>query len=111
MRRFVLVAALALAFAGCGNAAYVKEAETEGVYVDVGNLTYQVQISRYLNPGSLDDAQYLIGAPPNLDASKQICLGVWMRVQNCSDVPAPATNVSGITDTLAKKFEPVGLPN
>src|SRR3954447_18688803 len=111
MRRFVLVAALALAFAGCGNAAYVKEAETEGVYVDVGNLTYQVQISRYLNPGSLDDAQYLIGAPPNFDASKQIWFGVWMRVKNYSDVTETPTNVYEITDTLGKKFEPVGLPN
>ena len=28
----------------------VTSAETEGVYIDVGDLKYQVQISRYLNP-------------------------------------------------------------
>src|SRR3954451_24221334 len=111
MRRFVLLAALALSLAGCGNLANVKDADTEGIYVDVGNLTYQVQISRYLNPGSLDDAQYLIGAPANLDASKQIWFGVWMRVKNYSDVTATPTNVYEITDTLGKKFEPVGLPD
>src|SRR3954452_8070282 len=103
MRRFVLLAALALSLAGCGNLANVKDAETEGVYVDVGNLTYQVQISRYLNPGSLEDAQYLIGAPSDLDSAKQIWFGVWMRVKNYSDETATPTTDFSITDTLDNK--------
>src|SRR3954453_21829712 len=107
MRRFALVAALALALAGCGNQASVKEAETEGIYVDVGNLTYQVEISRYLNPGSLEDAQYLIGAPSDLDSAKQIWFGVWMRVKNYSDETATPTTDFSITDTLDNKFTPV----
>ena len=41
----------------------VTVAETEGIYVDVGGLTYQVQLSRFLNPGDVEDKQYLYGLP------------------------------------------------
>ena len=55
---------LASRFAGCGEKTdYVRFAETEGIYVDVGNLVYQVQLSRYLNPGDVEDHEYLEGLP------------------------------------------------
>jgi hypothetical protein len=109
VRRLALAVIAALALAGCGsgNASYVQEAETEGQYVDVGGLTYQVQISRYLNPGGVEDAQYLIGAPANLDTAKQIWFGVWMRVKNYSEQTLTPTNDFTITDTLGNKFTPV----
>jgi hypothetical protein len=109
VRRLALAVIAVLALAGCGsgNASYVQEAETEGQYVDVGGLTYQVQISRYLNPGSLEDAQYLIGAPTDINTAKQIWFGVWMRVKNYSDQTVTSTNNFTITDTLGNKFTPV----
>ena len=46
-----LAALAALAAAGCGNKDDDRTvAETEGIYVAVDELTYQVQISRILNP-------------------------------------------------------------
>jgi len=98
---------LVLAGCGSGNADYVQEAETEGQYVDVGGLTYQVQISRYLNPGGVEDAQYLIGAPGDFDPAKQIWFGVWMRVKNYSEQTVTPTNEFTIVDTLGNKFTPV----
>ncbi len=45
------VLAAGTALSACGNRVdEVHEAETEGIYVDVGDLQYQVQISRQLNP-------------------------------------------------------------
>ena len=34
---------------------------TEGTYLDLGGLKYQVQISRLLNPSSIEDRAYLVG--------------------------------------------------
>ena len=58
------VAAAALVLAGCGNKVEVRTvAETEGIYIDVGELKYQVQLSRIINPSEPEDAAYLQGLP------------------------------------------------
>src|SRR5690606_38371032 len=55
------VSALALPLAACGNKEeVVTHGHTEGSYLNVGNLTYQVQISRQLNPADVTDRSYLI---------------------------------------------------
>jgi hypothetical protein len=111
VRRLALAVIAALALAGCGsgNASYVQEAETEGQYVDVGGLTYQVQISRYLNPSDTEDREYLQGAGA-LATDKQIWFGVWMRVKNYSDQSLTPTSDMEITDTLNDRFSPVSMP-
>ncbi len=53
LARLLVLSALAVAaFAasGCGNKEDIRTVgETEGLYIDIGGLRYQVQISRYLN--------------------------------------------------------------
>ena len=108
------VAALAaLALAGCGNEDYIRFAETEGVYVDVGDLTYQVQISRYLNPGNLDDREYLEGIPEAQlhPPGDEIWFGIFMRVKNYSDVPSVPSSDYTITDTEGNEYRPIALPD
>ena len=66
MRRLVVLAAaaLALAGAGCGDSEGVKTtAETEGLYLNVNGLKYQIQMSRYMNPNDVEDSEYLVGLP------------------------------------------------
>lgn len=79
-----------LLLAGCG----ASENETEvneGEPLELGNLAFNVQITRFLNPGSTEDATYLEGAPP-LEPGQQY-LGVFMQVDNGGDetnvVPFP----------------------
>jgi hypothetical protein len=114
VRRLVIAVIAVLALAGCGpgNPAFVKDAETEGTYVDVGGLTYQVQLSRYLNPADVEDREYLTGLPgtakPQLGAG-EIWFGVWMRVKNYSKETITPTTGFEITDTLNKQFIPVNL--
>lgn len=113
MRRFLALAAVvALGLSGCGNKhAYNHEAETEGEYVDVGELVYQVQMSRFLNPGDREDVEYLQGLPadtPPLTAD-ETWFGVWMRVKNyTNETIQPATDIS-IVDTEDDRFEPISL--
>ena len=111
--RLVLVlAALALVAAGCGRGEGVKTtAETEGLYLDIGGLKYQVQASRYLNPADVEDRDYLQGlgegvAEPTAD---ETWFGVWVRVQNTSEEPRQSANVWEIHDTQENIYRPVPL--
>ena len=55
---------LCLALGACGHKeAHPHFADNEGVYVDAGPLTYQVQLSRELNPSNIEDQRYLSGLP------------------------------------------------
>ena len=73
-----LVLALSLALAACG------EEEThevfEGEPLELGELGYNVQLTRFLNPDDVEDAEYLVGQPPP-ETGKDY-LGVFMVVEN-----------------------------
>ena len=81
-----LTAIAALALAGCGNKEQEGEtivAETEGIYVNVDGLTYQVQLSRILNPADIEDAGFLRGTSEGVAPGKdEVWFGIFMRVQN-----------------------------
>ena len=65
-RLWILVCALALAvgLAACGQEIAARRArENDGVYVDAGPITYQLQVSRELNQYAIEDRQYLAGLP------------------------------------------------
>jgi hypothetical protein len=113
LRKLVLLVFVAAFFAGCGDKeAVITEAETEGVYVDVGGLTYQVQMSRFLNPGDPEDKEYLHGLPEGVPAAlpgDEIWFGVWMRVKNYSDETLLPTDSFRIVDTEEDEFRPVPL--
>ena len=113
MRFRVLVAAAlaSLAVAGCGEKSdYVRFAETEGIYVDVGNLVYQVQLSRYLNPGDVEDHDYLRGLPANFNTGPdELLFGVWMRVKNYTDGSLQPTKDFLIEDTEGNEYRPIPL--
>jgi hypothetical protein len=104
--------AAALAITACGN----KQAETlhgstEGSYLDLGGMKYQVQISRLLNPASIEDKYYFIGMsaadrrlPPG-----QEWFAVFMRVENDGTKAARAATDYTITDTQNTKFRPLPI--
>ena len=113
LRKLVLLVFAVAFIAGCGNKeSVITEAETEGVYVDVGGLTYQVQLSRFLTPGDVEDKQYLEGLPtgtsPQLPGD-EIWFGVWMRVKNYAGGPLTPTESFTIVDTEGNEFRPVPL--
>ncbi|HZB76390.1 MAG TPA: hypothetical protein VE526_09230 [Solirubrobacteraceae bacterium] len=109
-----LAATASLAAAGCGNKEEeVHEANTEGPYVTVNHLKYQVQISRILNPGEVEDEGYLRALPEGdalIPPPEDVWFGIFMRVENDTEVPhAPATEFE-IADTQEDVFEPLDIP-
>jgi hypothetical protein len=109
-----LVAAAALAAAGCGNKEEeVREGGTEGIYVTVNDLKYQVQISRILNPGEIEDQGYLRGLPEGEDlqpAADEVWFGVFMRVENDKEEPHATASEYEIEDTQGATFRPLEIP-
>lgn len=105
-----LVAAL-VPLSGCGAETEVVEGESEGIYLDVGELRYQVQISRQLNPSDADDRSYLQGIPLNerrLEKGES-WFGVFVLVQNETKERHRAAGEFEIEDTQGQKFEPLEL--
>ncbi len=113
----LVLAALACALlaAGCGAKEVEEEtaqvADTEGIYLDIDELKYQVQISRYINPSDTEDRSYLVGlpegtAPPGGD---ETWFGVFIRVQNQTDRAIAPANDFAIIDTQENVYRPIPL--
>ncbi len=105
--------ALALAFvlaitlvgvAGCGND-LGKEAE-EGVPIQLKDLKFNVQETRFLNPAQPDDKQYLAGQQVPPPANKAY-LGVFLTINNEGDstVTLPSAAQMNIVDTTGAAYE------
>jgi hypothetical protein len=112
-----LLAVLLIAggLSACGKhtpeSARVKTAETEGIYLDISDLKYQVQVSRQLNPNDVQDKPYLAGIPAAEQALKpdEVWFGVFLRVQNeQGDALQPSADIQ-IEDTQAEIFKPLTL--
>jgi hypothetical protein len=115
MPRLVALAVvlIALAAAGCSDSESQTRtvATTEGLYVHVAGLTYQIQMSRYLNPNDVEDSEYLKGLPSSTaqPTANEVWFGVWVRVQNEGDKPLPSANVWEIHDTQNDVFRPIPI--
>lgn len=118
----VLALALVTTLAACGKKhEKIVEAETEAFFVDVGGLSYQVQVSRELNARDVEDQGYLKGLPPGTPslAPTESWFGVFLRVGNEEDRPAMAAEEFQVHDTTYEEgqvcvpangcYEPVRL--
>lgn len=109
-----LVGALlaALTLSACGNDhGTITRGELESVNVQAGNLVYQVQISRALNPAAVDDAEYLQGVVPSeatLRTNEQ-WFGVWVRAQNTTDQPQKAASEFVVRDASDNEYKPIEI--
>jgi hypothetical protein len=106
------VALLALPLAACGNKMQTHtQGETEGSYLDVGDLTYQVQISRVLNPNDNEDRGYLVDVPASERdlAPDEAWFAVFVLVQNQEKRSSPAANAFEIVDTQENVYRPLTL--
>jgi hypothetical protein len=107
-----LAVTASLLAAGCGSKEEtVTHAQTEGPYVSVDGLKYQVQISRILDPTSPEDQAYLRGVPASEQALAQdeVWFGIFMRVENDETETGAAATEFEISDTQDDVFRPIEL--
>jgi hypothetical protein len=98
--------------AGCGGDEVVTVAETEGIYLDINGLKYQIEMSRYMNPEDVEDSQYFVGLPENSapPTEDEIYFGVWVWIQNVSKTETrPAASFWEIHDTQDNIYRPIPL--
>lgn len=105
-------AVVALTLAACGQShTCQKFGASEGTYLCIGRLQYQVELSRQLNPSEPEDSAFLEGLPKGTPplGPNEIWYGVFVRVENNTQHPlpaAPAANFS-ITDTQNNLYTPL----
>ncbi len=133
----IAAAALALAIgaSGCATSSYdtahqtaherqhsilvgheVADNNDDGTYVSAGPITYQLEISRVLNPWGAEDSQYFKGLPKGTSAfhikPDQLWYGVFLWAKNQHHAAHWTSDKFEITDTLGRVYRPVRLnPN
>jgi hypothetical protein len=121
MRKLPLLALVLLAsvaLAACGDShtkvttgTYAGESGKNAPYLDVGPLSYEVQLSRELNPYDPEDAQYLQGLTPEqrkLEAGQE-WFGVFVQVYNNGSHAEPSATDFTVTDTQENVYTPISL--
>jgi hypothetical protein len=124
-RLSIIVCALALALAAtaCGSSKHasskpgqltgheVGNLENDGSYIQAGPITYQLEVSRELNPYSIQDGPYVKGlpagyAPPN---ANQLWYGVFLWAKNQHHKTYRTSDNFEIVDTQGNTYYPIKL--
>ena len=127
-RLWIAAAALALVLAvtGCATTSYsserqkpggalvgheVADSNNDGAYVQAGPMTYQLQISRQLNPYSTEDSQYVRGLPAGYarPTANQLWYGVFLWAKNQTKQPQVTADNFEIVDTQGNTYRPIKL--
>jgi hypothetical protein len=110
-RLSLLAAAVAAVFAltACGRIAHPTAADNPAVYVDAGPLTYQVQISRELNPYDVEDKEYLSGVSSAPLKPDELWFGVFLYAVNETHSPHATTDSFAILDSAGNRYYPVAV--
>jgi hypothetical protein len=115
-RLWTAACALILAFgvAACGHKQAhptVADANNNGGYIDAGPVTYQLEVSRVLNPYSTEDSQYIKGLPAGTRAptADEEWYGVFLWAKNQTNKPQTTADNFVIVDTQGIKYYPLKL--
>jgi len=96
-----------LAAAGCGSE---EELDViEGEPVELGDVLYNVQITRFLTPDDTEDVSYLEGESD--PAPGEQYLGVFMTVENEGEETVRVPSEFEITDTRGDKYSSLPTEN
>jgi hypothetical protein len=112
LRRFGILVCLlgtALGLSACGKSNTPPTSENNGVYVTAGPITYQLQISRQLNPYSTEDRTYITGLPVAQATlgPTQMWYGVFLWAKNQTSRPERSTDAFDIVDTEGTHYYPL----
>jgi hypothetical protein len=127
VRRFWILAcalAVALTVAACGSSSKqtttqtgqltgheVGSTENDGSYIQAGPITYQLQVSRELNPYSVQDALYVKGLPAGFPppTADQLWYGVFLWAKNQHHKAYHTSDNFEIVDTQGDVYRPIKL--
>jgi hypothetical protein len=94
-----------LTLSGCGTNPEATLEVDEGEGMQLGDLLYNVQISRFLNPNDAEDKAYMVGQPP--PSKDEFYLAVFMQISNTSGAPQRVPTGFRVVDTVGTEFKPL----
>ncbi|MBV9335394.1 MAG: hypothetical protein JO262_04150 [Solirubrobacterales bacterium] len=102
---------LAVGLGACGEASQPTSVLNNGVYVTSGPITYQLQVSRELNPYLTEDAQYVSGLPTGAGAlgANQLWYGVFLWAKNQTKHSELTAHSFDIVDSGNHHYYPLQL--
>lgn len=126
LRTAAAALALTLAVAGCATSSSsnqhhhaggqlsgqeVADSNNDGAYVQAQGVTYQLQVSRALNPYAVEDSQYVKGLPPGTarPTGQQLWYGVFLWAKNQYHRPYRTSDNFEIVDTQGNVYRPLKL--
>ena len=95
----------ALVLSGCDTNPEDTLSVNEGEPMKLGDLVYNVQITRFLNPRDGEDKAYLAGQPP--PPKNEFYLGVFMQIKNESGSSQDVPSDFRVLDTQGTEFKPI----
>jgi hypothetical protein len=102
-----LLAAFGMSACESGQKKAREGAEAEGLGFHVGNVTYNVFITRELNPRIVEDKAYYRGPEP---PRGQLMYGIFMQACNKTKQPQQTAGRFFVTDNQGHVFRPTPLP-
>ena len=91
----------------------VADSDNDGVYVTAQGISYQLQVSRLMNPWGVEDAQYLKGLPTGVSATRlsasQLWYGVFLWAKNQHHHAYNTSDRFEIVDTMGNTYTPLKL--
>jgi hypothetical protein len=117
VRRLLTIAgliAVASLVSACGaHHPSVADANNDGAYVKAGPVTYQLEVSRLLNPYSAEDSGYLAGLPKSeatLSPTEE-WYGVFLWAKNQTKQPQVTTDDFDVVNTVDHVYYPIRYDN
>lgn len=95
--------------AACGTISHPTSVDGEQEYVDAGPVTYQVQLSRQLNPFNAGDRQFLAGVSAPGPTATQMWFGIWMWALNQTKSDQTTTDTFDLEDSSGYKYYPIAI--
>ena len=102
---------LAIGVAACGQTSQPDSTLNDGVYVDAGSITYQLEVSRELNQYAVEDRQYLLGLPAGTanPTANELWYGVFLWAKNQTHQASPTAQSFDIVDSSGNVYHPIAL--
>jgi hypothetical protein len=100
--------AAAMLLAACGEEEHHSEV-VEGQPLELGELRYNIAITRFLNPNDVEDSEYLAGLPE--PPRGEAYLGVFLTIKNESEEEQQSAFTYQVTDTTGAEYDPIETEN
>lgn len=95
---------VALTLGACGGSDEELDV-AEGEPIEADDVSYNVVISRFLNPDDEEDSAYVEGQPPPKPGEQYF--GVFLQIKNVSDEDVPLPAEMKVIDTLGNEYLPL----